>query len=83
MFLLGRSLREKDIRIGATEIKVVTGKGWAFKEREVDKIVVKLIKEISTITRHPLSGKFALLLVPFRGAVGPTGGALKHVAGTL
>lgn len=70
VFLVGRSLREKKTRIGATEIRVVTGNGWAFKDSDVIKIVGKLIKENSTITRHPLSGKVALLLVPFRAAVG-------------
>lgn len=70
VFLVGRSLREKEIRVGATEIRVVTGNGWAFKDSDVVKIVGKLIKENSAITRHPLSGKVALLLVPFRGAVG-------------
>ena len=71
VFLVGHSLRTKDIRIGATGIKVVTGNRWAFKDSDVDKLVVKLIKENSTVTRHQLSGKVALLLVPFRGAVGP------------
>lgn len=70
VFLVSRLLREKEIRVGATEIRVVTGNGWPFKDSDVDKIVGNLIKENTTITRRPLSGKVALLLVPFRGAVG-------------
>ena len=71
VFLSSPSLREQRKRLGATDVSVVGGDGWAFKDRDLMGIVTKLLGEYGTITGHPLPGKVSLLLIPFSGRVGP------------
>lgn len=71
VFAVGDSLSGKTTRVGATQIKVVTTGGWAFKDGEAIRIAGKVTKEYARILQHPLPRDSALMLVPFPGADGP------------
>jgi hypothetical protein len=71
VFLSSPSLREQRKRVGTSDVGVVSGNGWAFKDRDLMGIVTKLIGEYVMVTRRPLPGKVSVLLIPFSGRVGP------------
>ncbi len=71
VFLSSPSLREQRKRVGITDVSVVSGNEWAFKDGDLNGIVAKLIGEYGRITRRPVPGKVSLLLIPFSGSIGP------------
>ncbi|MGI8732217.1 MAG: hypothetical protein ACR2LM_02815 [Pyrinomonadaceae bacterium] len=71
VFAVGPALRTKSIRVGDTQIRIVTSSAWPFSDGAVSKIVAKILEEYTRILRHPLPGTVALLIGPFRGSVGP------------
>ena len=71
VFLSSPSLREQRKRVGTTDVSVVSGNGWGFKDSDLMGIVTKLIGEYVMTTRRPLPGKVSLLVIPFSGRVGP------------
>lgn len=71
VFYVGRDLRETRVRTDSMDLALVTSGDWAFADSDALKIVAKIVREHSNLTRHPLNGRSVVLLAPFSGAVGP------------
>ena len=70
VFIVGRDLREKRERIGATEVAFVSAGEWPFAGERVAEIAAKIIKDHSNHAGFDLKGRVALMLAPFPGSFG-------------
>lgn len=68
VFLIGRSLKNADKKIVANDWRISLSGDWPVSEAEVAKVVSRLVKEYSQLTRFQLRNDAALLLVPISGA---------------
>jgi predicted metalloprotease with PDZ domain len=71
VFFVARALRKKSQRFDSMELVFVTSGQWAFDDSEALRLVGKVIKEYSKVTRYRLKGKPMIMLAPFLFAVGP------------
>lgn len=70
VFFLGRDLREKRKRVGATEFVFVTAGEWPFAGDAVTEIAARIIKDHRKQTGFAPDGRIFLMLAPFPGTFG-------------
>jgi len=70
VFFLGRDLKEKHKRVGATEFVFVTAGEWPFAGDAVTKIGAKIIEDHRRHAGFEPKGRVMLMLAPFPGSSG-------------
>ena len=70
VFFLGRDLKEKRKRVGATEFVLVTAGEWPFAGDAVTEIAAKIINDHRKHTGFAPNGRIVLMLAPFPGSFG-------------
>ncbi|MBA3513428.1 MAG: hypothetical protein H0T77_03515 [Pyrinomonadaceae bacterium] len=70
VFYIGRGLRETHVRADSMDLALVTSGDWAFAHSDAIKLVGKIAKEYTKLTKHRLNGRAVILLAPFDGIVG-------------
>ena len=71
VFLVGPSLREKQQRLGATNLSIIASGKWPLSEDDAAKIAVEILEEYSRVTQFALKRNAVLMLVPYSGEAGP------------
>lgn len=71
VFYVGRSLREERVRVDSMELTLITSGEWAFADTEALKLVSKVVKQYSKLTKYRLPSRSVVMLSPFPGSVGP------------
>jgi len=71
VFLVGASVREKSVRIGAGTLSFITSDKWPISDDEALKIGEKLIREYSNMTGYSPKSNSSVMLIPYPGQEGP------------
>jgi predicted metalloprotease with PDZ domain len=71
IFLLSRSIHEKQQRVSSIDVSVILSGEWPVSESEVLKSTVRILKEYLRVTKFTLRDDAFLFLVPYAGGAGP------------
>jgi len=71
IFLLSRSIHEKQQRVSSINVSVLLSGEWPVSENEVLKSTTRILKEYLRVTKFALKDDAFLFLVPYAGGAGP------------
>jgi predicted metalloprotease with PDZ domain len=71
VFLLSRSIHEKQQRVSSIDVSVILSGAWPVSESEVLKSTTRILKEYLRVTKFTLRDDAFLFLVPYAGSAGP------------